>query len=252
MDNVILNIYDLLPPDRQRQPQHTTSSTSSPSQTQGPPSSSVSNFVSGFLSPLGLGAYHTSVDVRGFRYQFGAQIGISRTSTPQGGGDSADSLRFVPPNGVYRESIILGQTWCDQKEINATIQRMREDKFKGENYHVAQRNCNHFSETFATALVLGNDMLEQEHKQHTLDKFPAWVNRLARVGTSFTGMDDGIACNVLEEARVAAGIQGKVGWNLAPTEGSSTVMYSNQGKSQKKELTEKQRAALAKLKKPKS
>ena len=249
MDNVILNIYDLLPPDRQRQPQpqHASSSSSQPQ----PTPTSVSNLFGGFLAPLGLGAYHTSIDVRGFRYQFGAQIGITRTSTPQGGGDSADSLRFVPPNGMYRESIILGQTWCDQKEINATIQRMRDDKFNGENYHVAQRNCNHFTETFATALILGNDLLEK--KQRTLDKFPAWVNRLARVGTSITGMEEGISCNVMEEARVAAGLHGKVGWNLTPNDTGPTTASANQGtKSQKKELTEKQKAVLAKLKRPKS
>jgi hypothetical protein len=238
MDNVILNIYDLLPPDRQSEPQHTSSS-----------QSQASNLLGGFLAPLGLGAYHTSIDVRGFRYQFGAQVGITRTSSPQGGGDSAESLRFVPPNGSYRESIILGQTWCDQKEINATIQRMRDHKFKGENYHVAQRNCNHFSETFATALVLGNDLLEQPHKQHSLDKFPAWVNRLARVGMSFAGMDADIACNVVEEARVAAGVTGKVGWSLTPSDKSETTSSNN---SQKKELSEKQKVMLAKLKRPKS
>ncbi len=119
--------------------------------------------------------------------------------------------------------------------------------FKGENYHVVQRNCNHFSETFATALILGNDLLEQPHKQHSLDTFPAWVNRLARLGT-ITGLNDGIACNVMEEARVAAGVTGKVGWNLTARDKDTT----SSGNSQKKELSEKQKVMLAKLKRPKS
>ncbi|KAL3760418.1 hypothetical protein ACHAWU_005953 [Discostella pseudostelligera] len=251
MDNVILNIYDLLPPDRQ-QLQNSSSSSSQP-QLPPPPPSSVSNLFGGFLAPIGLGAYHTSIDVRGFRYQFGSLSGISRTSTPEGGGDSADSIRFLPPNCTYRESIILGQTWCDQKEINATIQRMRDHKFKGENYHIAQRNCNHFSETFATALILGNDMVEQHQNQPTLDKFPAWVNRLARVGSSIAGMDDGNACNVVEEARVVAGVNGKLGWNLTPnSESTFAAASANHGKSQKKSLSEKQKALLAKLKKSKA
>jgi len=98
------------------------------------------------------------------RYQFGANIGITRTSSPPGGGETAESLRLLPPNGAYRESIILGQTWCTQAEINATIQRMKEEKFPGDNYHLANRNCNHFSETFAMALILGSDMLEDNGK----------------------------------------------------------------------------------------
>ncbi|KAL7438168.1 hypothetical protein ACHAXH_003370 [Discostella pseudostelligera] len=247
MDNVILNIYDLLPPDRQQLQNSLSSSSQLP-----PPPSSVSNLFGGFLAPIGLGAYHTSIDVRGFRYQFGSLSGISRASTPQGGGDSADSLRFLPPNCTYRESIILGQTWCDQKEINATIQRMRDHKFKGENYHIAQRNCNHFSETFATALILGNEMVGQQQNQPTLEKFPAWVNRLARVGSSIAGMDDGNACNVVEEARVAAGVTGKVGWDLTPNESTTTAASAKHGKSQKKSLSEKQKACLAKLKKSKA
>ena len=54
MDNVILNIYDLLPGD---QSQAAASSSSG--------SSSLSSFFSSILAPLGMGAYHTSIDVRG-------------------------------------------------------------------------------------------------------------------------------------------------------------------------------------------
>mmetsp|Transcript_16302 Transcript_16302/g.34466 ORF Transcript_16302/g.34466 Transcript_16302/m.34466 type:complete len:257 (-) Transcript_16302:151-921(-) len=253
MDNVTLNIYDLMPETRSQQ-QSSQSSSSSSSQQQ---RSSLSGFFSGLLSPLGFGAYHTSIDVRGFRYQFGANVGITRTSATLGGvGDS----RYVPPNGAYRESIIIGQTWCEQSEINAIIQRMREDKFSGDNYHLANRNCNHFTETFAIALILGNDLLEEEEgnnsnnkmKQHPLDKYPSWVNRLARTGTSL-GIDDGKVCNVAAEARIAAGLKGKVGWGLSSSstnkKSESPKKKNSNSRSQKKELTEKQKAVLAKLKK---
>lgn len=244
MDNVILNIYDLLPESRSR---HQLSPQTQPTQ---PQQSSLSGFFSGLLAPLGLGAYHTSIDVRGFRYQYGANGGIVRCSSPQGGGESAESLRFVPPNGAYRESIILGQTWSEQGEINATIQRMRDDKFRADNYHLANRNCNHFSETFAMALILGDDLLEDSNASQKLEKFPAWVNRLARTGTSM-GIDDGNACDPVPEARLAAGLKGKVGWNLTSSaENKKKAASANDAKrSQKKELTEKQKAALAKLKK---
>eukprot|EP00584_Thalassiosira_punctigera_P004987 CAMPEP_0172533206 /NCGR_PEP_ID=MMETSP1067-20121228/5997_1 /TAXON_ID=265564 ORGANISM="Thalassiosira punctigera, Strain Tpunct2005C2" /NCGR_SAMPLE_ID=MMETSP1067 /ASSEMBLY_ACC=CAM_ASM_000444 /LENGTH=239 /DNA_ID=CAMNT_0013317821 /DNA_START=57 /DNA_END=776 /DNA_ORIENTATION=+ len=236
MDNVTLNIYDLLP---ESQPQQQSSSSSSQ------PSASA-NFFRSLLPSLGFGAYHTSIDVRGFRYQFGANMGIVRTSSPGVGGETAHSLRAMP-NCTYRESIILGQTWCDQSEINATIQRMREDKFTGDNYHLANRNCNHFSETFAMALILGSDLLEDSGAEKKLDRYPPWVNRLARAGTVL--LSDDTVCNVLAEARVAAGLKGKVGWTLSSLDNNTKKSTSAAKGSQKKELTEKQKAALAKLKK---
>ena len=242
MDNVILNIYDLLPESGDQQ---------APSSSGGAPSqpSGLSGFFSGLLAPLGFGAYHTSIDVRGFRYQFGATVGITRTSSPQGGGETAESRRFVPLNGAYRESIILGQTWCEQGEINAIIHRMREETpFTGDNYHLANRNCNHFAETFATALIVGNGLLEEHPK--ALQKFPAWVNRLPKTGTSL-GLDDGKACDVVAEARIAAGLKGKVGWELSSSS-AKKPSGSAKNRTQKKELTEKQKAALAKLKKSSS
>lgn len=239
MENVILNIYDLLPQSQSQQ--QAQSSAASPPQPSG-----LSNFFSGILAPLGFGAYHTSIDVRGFRYQFGANTGITRTSSPLGGGETAESRRFVPPNGAYRESIILGQTWSEQGDINATIQRMRDEQFKGENYHLANRNCNHFSETFAMALILGGDLLENDNKK--LDKFPSWVNRLARTGTSL-GVDDGNVCDVVKEAKAAAGLKGKVGWELTSSSNKKNNAFNSANRSQKKELTDKQKTVLAKLKK---
>lgn len=237
MDNVVLNIYDLLPESGTQ----TQSSSSTPSQSPG----GLPGFLSGLLAPLGFGAYHTSIDVRGYRYQFGAGVGICRTSSSA----TAESNRFVPPNGAYRESIVLGQTWCEQNEINAVIQRMREAKFRGDLYHLANRNCNHFSEVFATALILGGEMLEESGSGKRLDKFPAWVNRLARTGTSF-GIDDGNACDVAAEAKLAAGLEGKVGWELkSPSSSTAKKSADAADRSQKKELTEKQKAALAKIRK---
>ena len=247
MDNVILNIYDLLP-------ETPTADGSSSSTSQPHPPPAISSLVSSWLSPLGMGAYHTSIDVRGFRYQFGANVGITRTASPQGGGETADSIRFVPPNGSYKESIILGQTWSQQGDINSIIQRMRDDKFRGDTYHLVRRNCNHLSETFALALIMCNELLDEGNASLKLDKFPQWVNRLARVGSSLTNDDMTAACDVIAEARIAAGVKGKVGWDLTTTTTSSSSSSKNnistdKSRSQKKVLTEKQKAVLAKLKK---
>ncbi|EED96461.1 hypothetical protein THAPSDRAFT_1487 [Thalassiosira pseudonana CCMP1335] len=236
MDNVVLNIYDLAPASSQQD---------GSSQPQAP---TFPSFFSSVLSPLGMGAYHTSIDIRGFRYQFGASVGITRTSSPQGGGETAESRRFVPSNGSFRESLILGQTWLERGEINAIVQRMRDDKFTGDKYHLVNRNCNHFSETFAMALILGNELLENNNNNLRLEKYPAYVNRLAKTATAI-GIDDGNICNVIEEARVAAGVRDKVGWNLSQSSSQKSTASSSVGnRSQKKVLTEKQKAALAKVK----
>ena len=156
----------------------------------------------------------------------------------------------MPPNVSYRESIIIGQTWFQKGEINEIIQRMRCDKFTGDRYHLANRNCNHFSETFAMALIFGDDLLEKERNDFKLEKYPAWVNRLAKTGTSL-GIDDGCVCDVLSEARIAAGLKEKVGWGLSSgTSSKPSIVKKSSGASnnQKKELTDKQKAVLAKLK----
>mmetsp|Transcript_706 Transcript_706/g.1169 ORF Transcript_706/g.1169 Transcript_706/m.1169 type:complete len:230 (+) Transcript_706:121-810(+) len=222
-DNVILNIYDLVP-DQQDAPQQQRSG--------------FSRMFAGLLEPLGFGMYHTSVDVGGFRYQFGATLGISRTSSPIGGGDSAESRRYVPGNGHYRESIILGQTFFNQKEVNALIQKLRDSKFGGDNYHLAHRNCNHFSETFATALILGNELLDDGTDNVRLEKWPKWVNRLAKTTSSGMSRDSEMACDVVAEARLALECDKKVGWGIT----------SSVDRSKKKELTAKQKEVLAKLK----
>jgi hypothetical protein len=61
-------------------------------------------------------------------------------------------------------------------------------------------------------------------------------------------------CDVIAEARIAAGVKGKVGWDLTTTTTSSSSSSKNnistdKSRSQKKVLTEKQKAVLAKLKK---
>ena len=100
------------------------------------------------------------------------------------------------------------------------------------------------------ALIFGDDLLEKEKNDFKLEKYPAWVNRLAKTGTSL-GIDDGCVCDVLSEARIAAGLKEKVGWGLSSgTSSKPSIVKKSSGASnnQKKELTDKQKAVLAKLK----
>jgi hypothetical protein len=217
-DPVVLNIYELTAPE-----QGTSSEVPA-----------AASWFQKLLTPMGFGAYHTSIDVHGYTYTFGAGGGIQKTQV-------FNKYIHVPPNGVFKESIVLGSCRMRRGEINECLNRLR-TTFSGTSYHLLNRNCNHFTETFATAVILGEELaLEQPP---SLKTYPAWVNRLAKSGTTF--IDHGDVCNVLQEARTAAGVEGKVGWDLR-----TSVTASNVPKK-KKELTEAQKAALAKLKKNKA
>lgn len=52
---------------------------------------------------------------------------------------------------LYRESIIIGETSMSREEVHELVQKMGEE-YKGNLYHLLQRNCNHFSEDFAYRL----------------------------------------------------------------------------------------------------
>ena len=220
-DPVVLNIYELTAPEQ-----------SSSGCAEVP---SAASWLQKLLTPMGFGAYHTSIDVHGYTYTYGAGGGIQKTQV-------VNKYIHVPPNGVFKQSIVLGSCCMSRGEINECLNRLR-TTFTGTSYHLLNRNCNHFTETFATAVILGEELASQQPP--SLKTYPPWVNRLAKSGTTL--IDHGDVCNVLQEARAAAGVEGKVGWDLQTT----GVAASNVPK-QKKELTEAQKAALAKLKKSKA
>mmetsp|Transcript_21277 Transcript_21277/g.24189 ORF Transcript_21277/g.24189 Transcript_21277/m.24189 type:complete len:225 (+) Transcript_21277:82-756(+) len=217
-NDVILNIYELVTTTEEH---------------------AAVGFFSRFLRPMGLGTYHTSLRIRGFSYTFAGISGITRTNFQN---------EPIPANATLKESINLGECTLDsQGEINQIIDNLR-SFFHGTSYHLANRNCNHFTETFAMALLMGDRLIDE--KPTALKKYPQWVNRLAKTGTSL-GLDHGDVCKVWLEARKATGSDKKISHNL-----SSTLPIASRDekgkKSKKKELTEKQKIALAKLRKSKS
>jgi len=120
------------------------------------------------------------------------------------------------------------------------------------------RNCNHFTTTLAMALLHYDQMTDPQYHP-TLDKYPAWVNRLARTGTGLgclNGEGVNVICNPEREARVAVGAEERVGWDLTKPGNGNAVSGATDSKkgsggssSKKKELTEEQKKILAKLKK---
>ncbi len=229
--DIILNIYELTPPE---------------SNGEDNAAASVS-FFSRLLKPLGFGTYHTSLEVNGYCYTFSV-AGIQKSSV-------VNKASHVPRNGSFKESVKLASLSesMDQNKINECINNLRQSSFKGPSYHLACRNCNHFTETFATALVLADHQLlsdaENDEKVSSnleLKTYPKWVNRLAKSGSGFLDHDD--VCDVMKEARSAAGVEGKIGWGLSSS-GVPTSSLDKNSRSKKKTLTEDQKKVLAKLRK---
>lgn len=112
-----------------------------------------------YLYHCGCGVFHSGVEVMGVEYAFG---GHEYDYT----GIFACEPRGAPGGVLFRESIPVGETDLTQSEIHSLIQHMGHD-YKGNKYHLLQRNCNHFA----------NDL----GKQLTGKEAPFWINRLAGI-----------------------------------------------------------------------
>lgn len=103
------------------------------------------------------GVYHSGVEIYNEEYAFGGhEYDVS--------GIFVTSPREAPGPVLYRESIIIGETSMSREEVHELVSKMGEE-YKGNLYHLLQRNCNHFSEDFAYRLCQA--------------RTPNWVNRLA-------------------------------------------------------------------------
>ncbi|KXZ48970.1 hypothetical protein GPECTOR_24g260 [Gonium pectorale] len=107
----------------------------------------------------GVGIFHSGVEVYGVEYAYGGHdFDYS--------GVFATNPRDAPGQVVYRESIPMGETNLSQQEIHQLVQRMG-NEYKGNSYHLLQRNCNHFASDLCRQLV-GREA-------------PTWINRLAGI-----------------------------------------------------------------------
>ena len=104
------------------------------------------------------GVYHCGLVVYGSEIAFGGHefptSGIFRTAP----GDV--------PGAVLRESLHLGETALSPAEVGALVDELGRTAFRGCDYSLLQRNCNHLTALLAERLVPGAAV-------------PAWPNRLA-------------------------------------------------------------------------
>jgi len=89
-----------------------------------------------YLNPLGMGTYHSGVEVFGSETTFGG-------NNSDGSGVFTHTPREAP-GAQHRESISMGLTNLSASQVRAVIDEMR-DEYRGSSYHLLLRNCNHFS-----------------------------------------------------------------------------------------------------------
>lgn len=115
--------------------------------------------INGYAYWLGLGIYHSGVQVHGVEYGFGAHehetTGVFEVEPRQ------------CPGFTFRKSILIGRTDLGPREVHSFMEKLAVH-YAGNSYHLMTRNCNHFCNDVCLKL--------------TGKPIPRWVNRLARLG----------------------------------------------------------------------
>ncbi|CAA0825418.1 PPPDE putative thiol peptidase family protein [Striga hermonthica] len=115
--------------------------------------------INNYLYWVGLGIYHSGIEVHDMEYGFGAHE------------FSTSGVFEVEPRScpgfIFRRSIPLGSTDMSRSEFRSFMEHLS-NKYHGDTYHLISKNCNHFTDEACQRL--------------TGKSIPGWVNRLARVG----------------------------------------------------------------------
>ncbi|KAL8056274.1 hypothetical protein ABFX02_04G108900 [Erythranthe guttata] len=115
--------------------------------------------ANGYAYWLGLGVYHSGVQVHGIEYAFGAHEHRT-TGIFEGEPKICNGFKF-------RKSILIGWTDMSPDQVRVLMENFAE-KYRGNAYNLISKNCNHFCNNACVKLT-GNPI-------------PNWVNRLARIG----------------------------------------------------------------------
>lgn len=116
--------------------------------------------VNKYIYWLGVGVFHSGIEVYGAEYAFGAH------ECPSSGVFEVEPKSC--PGFTYRRSVLLGTTNLTPSEFMHFIEDLSE-KYHGDSYHLIAKNCNHFTDDVCRHL--------------TGKRIPGWVNRLAKLGS---------------------------------------------------------------------
>lgn len=111
------------------------------------------------LMRMGLGIYHSGIEIQGIEYSYGGNKNVSGSGVFQ-------SAPMTVENARYLCSFNLGT--ASQQKVSQAISEVS-DRFRANEYSMINQNCNHFSEALCKA-ILGKSI-------------PTFVNRMANIGS---------------------------------------------------------------------
>mmetsp|Transcript_5409 Transcript_5409/g.7316 ORF Transcript_5409/g.7316 Transcript_5409/m.7316 type:complete len:199 (+) Transcript_5409:327-923(+) len=109
---------------------------------------------------IGFGIYHSGVEVYDSEYAYGAHDFSSS-------GVFETAPRTTPGTAGFRGSVLVGRTRLSPQEVEDLCDQLG-DEYRGNQYHLLSRNCNHFTNSLT--------------KELTGKSSPGWINRLAYLG----------------------------------------------------------------------
>lgn len=105
--------------------------------------------INQYSSSLGVGIYHTGVEVYEVEYGYGGHpfqfSGIFEISPKDVESLGEENFRF-------KETILIGHTDFGSDDIRQMVKEMGKD-YKGDKYHLLHKNCNHFSDAFIRVII---------------------------------------------------------------------------------------------------
>lgn len=145
-----------------------------------------------YLFPIGLGLYHSGLEISGREYSYGSGgSGIFETSPKEA------------PGARFRCQVELGSFDGGTKELNQALDDLRSSGGFGSNgYNLMKRNCNHFCNALSWRLLR--------------KPIPAYINRLADVGNFCSCL---LPKQLLEDSPVGGGDTGSQSF-VVPTRAS--------------------------------
>ncbi|RWS27509.1 desumoylating isopeptidase 2-like protein [Leptotrombidium deliense] len=118
-----------------------------------------------YTSALGVGVYHSGVHIYNTEFGYGGHpfefTGVFEI-------EPRDEEALGEDTFKYKESLLIGYTDFTDDEVREIVKQIG-NEFRGDQYHLLHKNCNHFTDIVCKTLC-GKGI-------------PSWINRLAYIST---------------------------------------------------------------------